>query len=190
MPSTKKTKTSCHAPATDEAANQPPPTAKQSRNAEDLILAAFTVWAWNAFPAARRAWWHVPNEMVRVGGEKPGNHRRRLAQAKAKGVVKGVMDVHGVWRGQFWVIEFKAQGGTVSDDQLKFRTQVQAQGALVWVVWDLPAAQTIFTGIMNGDYPEFRKPYVKEGVYEWNFPDGIGGAGFVVKLQNVPIPEK
>jgi hypothetical protein len=145
-------------------------TKKHSRHAEDLILAQFTLWAWNAFPAARRAWWHVPNELPRVYGEKPGNHARRVAQAKARGVVKGVVDIHGLFGGHAWVIEQKIPGGVVSEDQQKFLEMFARQGGLVFVSWTIEETQKIFTGLyeqyfsmiaMQRELPSWMPPWQK-----------------------------
>jgi hypothetical protein len=122
---------------------------KANRHAEDLILAAFTLWAWNAFPAARRAWWHVPNELPRVYGEKASGHTRRVTQAKAKGVVKGVVDIHGLFGGQAWVIEQKVEGGEVSEDQEKFMAMFRSQGGLTYVTWTLEETQIRFEELLD-----------------------------------------
>lgn len=129
------------------------PNSHGGRHGEDRLLADFCRWAWNTYPDARRTWWHVPNETTRTKGESLATFRRRLAVLKAKGVVKGALDIHGITAGRFWLMEFKVGDNGLSADQMKFVEAVVSQGAITYRVYTLEEAKEIFTQIMQNIWP-------------------------------------
>lgn len=101
-------------------------------------------WLWNTYPETRLLCWHVTNEMkpnaVQTGtknGGKPdyalestSSFRRRIAQAKAAGLVPGVWDLHFLWKGTLHLIELKVGNNRLSNEQMAFARKTEDHGAV------------------------------------------------------------
>lgn len=112
-------------------------------------------WLWNTYPETRLLCWHVTNEMkpwpgeteqeflMRTQGYQPQNFSifgykgessahfsRRIAQAKAAGLVPGVWDLHFLWKGTLHLIELKVGDNRLSNEQMAFARKTEDHGAV------------------------------------------------------------
>lgn len=112
-------------------------------------------WLWNNYPETRLLCWHVTNEMkpwpaetleeflqrcptARPGdypifgykGESKQHFSRRIAQAKAAGLVPGVWDLHFLWKGTLFLFEFKVGHNKLSEAQIAFEAATEKHGAV------------------------------------------------------------
>lgn len=84
--------------------------------------------------------YHPPN-----GGNR---NQREASRLKLQGVLPGVSDVVLPMRSEGYsgvYCELKKKGGTISEDQIKFLTGVEAEGYLAIVVNDLETFKEVFT---------------------------------------------
>lgn len=110
-------------------------------------------WLWNTYPETRLLCWHVTNEMKPMrlktsiwaegfdrGGirdvedkfveESRQDFSRRIAQAKAAGLVPGVWDLHFLWKGTLYLFELKVGHNKLSKEQDAFESKVCDHGAV------------------------------------------------------------
>lgn len=117
---------------------------------EDKLQASCYQWAWNTYPAARRCFAHVPNELERRPGETKQQHVIRIGQAKAKGLLPGVHDLFFYWRHQLYWFELKVGSNTQSPEQIAFGAAMRAQGAICYEVRSEEVFKALFTTIVSG----------------------------------------
>jgi hypothetical protein len=85
-------------------------------------------------------WWHTPNGAM-LGGKRS---RKGIAIQgsimKGLGVRAGVSDILALYRGKFFALELKAEGGRPTEDQLAFHSEVKANGGFICVAEGLDRA--------------------------------------------------
>jgi hypothetical protein len=85
-------------------------------------------------------WWHTPNGAM-LGGKRS---RKGIAIQgsimKGLGVRAGVSDILALYRGKFFALELKAEGGRPTEDQLAFHSEVKANGGFTCVADGLDRA--------------------------------------------------
>ena len=85
-------------------------------------------------------WWHTPNGLY-AGGKR--NRKGIAIQGsimKGLGVRAGVSDIVAVHNGKIFALELKAPGGTVTEAQLEFLSDMERAGAYTCCAEGLDAA--------------------------------------------------
>jgi len=105
---------------------------------------------YNTYPETRGNFWHTPNEFIpdtfiqaqvkRVCGDKIPNflvqifdlHKKHflssLSKRKSIGVLAGVTDITGYWRGVLLMLDIKLPGDSLSEAQIRFIKSNELQG--------------------------------------------------------------
>ncbi len=91
-------------------------------------------YLWNMYPQTRKLCWHTPNEQRPYPGETKKEYIIRLSQAKAIGVVKGVVDLVFYWKGVLHIFDIKIGNDSLSEDQKLFIKAVVAQGGVFYEI--------------------------------------------------------
>lgn len=77
-------------------------------------------------------WWHTPNGGVR--------HIGAAMKFKRMGVRAGVSDILAFYRKEMFCLEIKAPLGNPTEDQLKYKSDMEAQGAFGCIAHGLDQA--------------------------------------------------
>jgi len=85
------------------------------------------------YPAHRKLFFHVMNEMERLPGETSSSHMMRLGKAKSMGVLPGVPDF--ICIAPLFCIELKMEKGKVSDAQKILHAEWDFAGVAVHVCY-------------------------------------------------------
>ena len=99
---------------------------------EDQFSAEFHKQVRNTWPETWRLMFHTPNE-----GKKSMQEAMKL---KAMGVIAGVPDHILLWKLRMYCFELKLPNGTVSQAQKDLHKAWAAQGAVIYICYDLESA--------------------------------------------------
>lgn len=121
------------------------PKSRKHSQPEARLQAACVEWLWNAFPATRGNFIHIPNE---------GNRSNKIdgALRKALGLVPGAPDTFlFLPRGGFHglAVEFKTPVGTQSPAQKDFQARLEANGYRYEICRTFEQFKTIITGYLS-----------------------------------------
>lgn len=81
--------------------------------------------------------------------ESSTDFRRRIAQAKAAGLVPGVADLHFFWKGCLFCFELKVGKNIQSKEQIEWEQAMRAQGGVVQVIRSFDEFKEAFLHILN-----------------------------------------
>jgi hypothetical protein len=93
-------------------------------------------WVWNTYPELRYTFFSIPNEGAQS--------IRFAARLKATGRVAGAPDMIFLLPHKMLLVEFKAKGGTLSQEQFKVHVALAKNGYEVHVVNDFLQFQVLF----------------------------------------------
>ena len=123
---------------------------KQQKYTHDRLQQEVWMHIYNTYPETRGNFWHTPNEFIpdmfiqkeckRICGDKlpsfllgifkmyEKHFVSQLSKRKAIGVLAGVTDITGYWKGVLLMMDIKLPGDTLSDAQLRFIKANELQG--------------------------------------------------------------
>lgn len=117
----------------------------------DALLAKCFQYTWNKYPQTRYCCFHVTNELRPDKGETKQQFIIRLAQAKAIGVVAGVMDLLFYWKGTLYAFDVKVGKDRLSLSQKDFIKAVEGQGGKCFEINNFEQFISIFDSILCKD---------------------------------------
>ena len=111
-------------------------------NQPELVLQqqVYTWWH-NTHPELRGTLWRVENERRRTKYEQ--------MIAKSTGLVAGVADLNMLYRGQFYAIELKVDGGRQSQSQKQWQRVITEQGGVYVVIRSLDEFKEFVEGVVG-----------------------------------------
>lgn len=126
------------------------------RKSELKIQAEVCTHIWQNHPETRYCLYHVANEAQRSPVE--------WGQLKAAGFIKGIQDLHLLWRGVTYRIEMKGDGGKIDPWQKVVHKAHALQGSETYVFWNAEDAIRFIEDVINGVYSwqtwvKFVSPY-------------------------------
>lgn len=110
-------------------------TTKQS---EAAIQQSCVIWFWNNFPKLRGLLFMVNNN---------SHSKYEGALMKALGLIPGVSDLLFIYKGTVYCIEMKTPAGYQSEDQIKWQSNVNAQGINYYIVRSLDEFKVLINKI-------------------------------------------
>lgn len=108
---------------------------------EDQFSSEFHKQVRNTWPATWRLMFHTPNEGKKSIGE--------AMKLKAMGVIAGVPDHILLWKLRMYCFELKLPNGTVSQAQKDLHKAWTAQGATIFICYDIQSAISAMDMIMS-----------------------------------------
>src|SRR6478609_8125635 len=121
---------------------------KETLMHHNQLQSACFLWAWNTYPETRQLLFHPANEQRPYPNEITKQFSIRLSQAKAIGVVKGVLDLVFYWNGILHVFDIKIGNDRLSAEQGTFIEQVESHGGKSYIISDLNEFKRIFEQIV------------------------------------------
>lgn len=108
---------------------------------EDQLQAQCYQYFHNNYPSLRKTLFAVPN-----GGTR---NKVEAVKLKATGLVKGVHDIIFFHKSKLYTFELKVGTNKLSDDQLQFGCQIQAQGGRWFEIRDFDNFKKILHDIIG-----------------------------------------
>ena len=105
---------------------------------------------WNTYPQSRRCAWHTKNEDIPHKNETEKEYMIRRSQDKAKGLLPGVWDLTFYWKGVLHIFDIKVGKDRLSDNQIKFKDAIEAQGGKSYVIEEFSTFEIALKQIFNG----------------------------------------
>jgi hypothetical protein len=137
-------------------------TSEASNYTEDKIQSETVLYFHNNHHETRYCIWAVAN-----GGFRDAREANKLM---ATGVVSGIQDVHVLWNGKLYVIEFKDEKGIVTPPQKACHAMHARQGVFTYIIRDhKDGINLIYSIIKNKSLERFEKfisPYAVSEMYE------------------------
>lgn len=130
-------------------------TKEKPRNPEglthDQLQAKCWRWGWNTYPDVQYLFFAVLNEVKRLPCETDKEHLIRIGQAKALGLVPGVLDLLLLWQ-PIHAFDIKVGDDRISPAQKKFCEHLTAIGGHWHEIRLFTQFQEIFGNIVSNNY--------------------------------------